>query len=81
MDFGVDSIRGLAPPTQRSWDEAFSAMDASGEAETIYIEGEQPAIKRRSKAAKWRDEAKERAGIEVCGGSVLKSHSSLTRQH
>lgn len=65
MDFGVDSIRGLAPPTQRSWDEAFSAMDASGEAETIYIEGEQPAIERRSKAAKWRDEAKERAGIEV----------------
>jgi len=64
-DFGVDSIRGLAPPTQRSWDEAFSTLASTGEAETLYIEGEQPAIERKSKAAKWRDEAKERAGIEV----------------
>uniref|UniRef100_A0A7S2BLE2 Uncharacterized protein n=1 Tax=Florenciella parvula TaxID=236787 RepID=A0A7S2BLE2_9STRA len=64
-DFGVDSIRGLAPPTQRSWDEAFATMAETGEAATLYIEGEQPAVERKSKAAKWRDEAKERAGLDV----------------
>lgn len=63
MDFGVDSIRGLAPPTQRSWDAAFAEMASSGSAETVYEAGEQPEVERRSQAAKLREETMEKRGL------------------
>jgi len=63
MDFGVDSIRGLAPPTQRSWDAAFAEMASTGAARTLYEPGEQPEVGRRSAADKLRQETMEKRGV------------------
>uniref|UniRef100_A0A7S2GYL1 NAD(P)-binding domain-containing protein n=1 Tax=Octactis speculum TaxID=3111310 RepID=A0A7S2GYL1_9STRA len=77
-DFGISSIRGLAPPTQKSWDEAFNEAVSDGVGTTRYEEGDLPEEVAQAEATLNLDESGERKSFKL--GASTRAEETLRKQ-